>query len=197
MGADLINLDGEGSLEVRRFVLDSARAWSTDFHVDGLRLDAVHALHDESEMHLLEEMSIEIGAECASAPAAAPDRGVRPQRRAALATSREGGGHGLDAQWSDDFHHVLHVALTGETSGYYADFAALTSLKRVCEEGFFHAATWSSFRGTDWGAPIPRATLPAYRLIVCSQNHDQVGNRARATGSPKCSTTISCSVRRS
>ncbi|MEI2777962.1 MAG: malto-oligosyltrehalose synthase [Tetrasphaera sp.] len=176
---DLINLDGEGSLEVRRFVLDSARAWFTDFHVDGLRLDAVHALHDESEMHLLEEMSIEIGALSAHLRRPLLLIAESDLNDAALVTSREGGGHGLDAQWSDDFHHALHVALTGETSGYYADFAALTSLKRVCDEGFFHAATWSSFRGTDWGAPIPRATLPAYRLIVCSQNHDQVGNRAR------------------
>jgi maltooligosyltrehalose trehalohydrolase len=96
-----------------------------------------------------------------------------------LVTPREAGGYGLDAQWSDDFHHALHVALTGETSGYYADFAPLAALAKVCERGFFHDGTWSSFRGRDHGVPIDTASVPAWRLVVCSQNHDQVGNRAR------------------
>jgi maltooligosyltrehalose trehalohydrolase len=94
-------------------------------------------------------------------------------------TPREGGGYGLDAQWSDDFHHALHVALTGETSGYYADFAPLSALAKVCEKGFFHDGTWSSFRGRDHGAPVDTARMPSWRLVVCSQNHDQIGNRAR------------------
>jgi maltooligosyltrehalose trehalohydrolase len=96
-----------------------------------------------------------------------------------MVTPREGGGYGLDAQWSDDFHHAVHVALTGETSGYYADFAPLSALAKVCEKGFFHDGTWSSFRGRDHGVPIDTEHLPTWRLVVCSQNHDQVGNRAR------------------
>ena len=94
-------------------------------------------------------------------------------------TPREGGGYGLDAQWSDDFHHALHVALTGETTGYYADFAPLSALAKVCEKGFFHDGTWSSFRGRDHGVPVDTAHMPTWRLVVCSQNHDQIGNRAR------------------
>ncbi len=176
---DPVNLDGENSTEVRRFILDSARAWFTDFHVDGLRLDAVHALQDASEMHLLEEMAIETQALAAHLRRPLILIAESDLNESSLVTSRDGGGYGLDAQWSDDFHHALHVALTGETDGYYADFAPLSALKRVCEEGFFHAATWSSFRGADWGTPIARETLPASRLVVYSQNHDQIGNRAR------------------
>ena len=97
---------------------------------------------------------------------------------ARLVTPREAGGLGIDAQWSDDFHHAVHVALTGETIGYYADFEPLESLVKVCERGFFHDGTYSSFRGRDHGVPIDTATMPTWRLVVANQNHDQVGNRA-------------------
>ncbi len=96
-----------------------------------------------------------------------------------LVRPREAGGFGVDAQWSDDFHHALHAALTGETDGYYADFAPLSALAKVCEGGFFHDGTWSSFRGRNHGAPLDRATTPGWRLVACGSNHDQVGNRAR------------------
>jgi maltooligosyltrehalose trehalohydrolase len=95
-----------------------------------------------------------------------------------LVTPRDQGGYGLAAQWSDDFHHALHVALTGETHGYYADFAPLHALAKVCERGFFHDGTWSSFRGRDHGVPLDPDVVEPWRLVVCSQNHDQVGNRA-------------------
>jgi maltooligosyltrehalose trehalohydrolase len=95
-----------------------------------------------------------------------------------LVTPREAGGFGIDAQWSDDFHHAVHVALTGETSGYYADFEPLGALAKVCERGFFHDGTFSSFRGRDHGAPIDTDRLPTWRLVVANQNHDQIGNRA-------------------
>jgi maltooligosyltrehalose trehalohydrolase len=91
---------------------------------------------------------------------------------------RERGGYEIDAQWSDDFHHALHVALTGETAGYYADFEPRSARAKVCERGFFHDGTWSSFRERDHGVPIDTATVPTWRLVVCAQNHDQVGNRA-------------------
>ncbi|MGK2875642.1 MAG: malto-oligosyltrehalose trehalohydrolase [Nocardioides sp.] len=175
---DLVNLDGEGSDQVRRLILDNVRMWLEDYHVDALRLDAVHALSDSSRPHLLEQMSVEV--------AAVSSRLGRPLSLIAesdlndtyLVTPREAHGYGLDGQWSDDFHHAVHVALTGETQGYYADFAPLEALAKVFERGFFHDGTWSSFRGRKHGQPVDTGRLPAWRLVVATQNHDQVGNRA-------------------
>ena len=176
---DLVNLDGEGSAEVRRFILDSARMFLEDYHVDGLRLDAVHALHDESEVHLLEELAVEV--EALSAHLRRPLSLVAESdlNDPVMFRPREAGGHGLTAQWSDDFHHAVHVALTGETTGYYADFEPLTALQKVLTRGFFHDGTWSSFRERDHGVPIDLEHTATWRLVVATQNHDQVGNRAR------------------
>lgn len=175
---DLVNLDGEGSAEVRRYILDNVRMWFDDYHVDGLRLDAVHALQDDSETHLLEEMAIEVAALSAHLRRPLTLIAESDLNDAKLVTPREAGGYGLDAQWSDDFHHAVHVALTRETAGYYADFEPLGALAKVCERGFFHDGTFSSFRGRDHGAPIDTAAMPSWRLVVCAQNHDQIGNRA-------------------
>jgi maltooligosyltrehalose trehalohydrolase len=176
---DLVNLDGAGSAEVRRYILDNARMWCADYHVDGLRLDAVHALVDASPTHLLEELAVETQALSAHLRRPLTLIAESDLNDARLVTPREGGGYGLDAQWSDDFHHALHVALTGETTGYYADFEPLSALAKVCTKGFFHDGTWSSFRESEHGVPIDIEHLPTWRLVVCSQNHDQVGNRAR------------------
>jgi maltooligosyltrehalose trehalohydrolase len=176
---DLVNLDGEGSAEVRRFILDNVHLWFADYHVDALRLDAVHALSDTSPVHILEEMAVETAALSAHLGRPLTLIAESDLNDTRMVTPREGGGYGLDAQWSDDFHHALHVALTGETTGYYADFAPLSALAKVCEKGFFHDGTWSSFRGSDHGVPVDTAHMPAWRLVVCNQNHDQVGNRAR------------------
>ncbi|WP_122816012.1 malto-oligosyltrehalose trehalohydrolase [Nocardioides pantholopis] len=175
---DLVNLDAEGSAEVRRLVLDNVRMWLADYHVDGLRLDAVHALEDSSEVHLLEEMAIEVAALSAHQRRPLTLIAESDLNDPVLITPREGGGRGLDAQWSDDFHHAVHVALTRETEGYYADFEPLSALAKVCEKGFFHDGTHSSFRGRDHGVPIDTERMPTWRLVVCSQNHDQIGNRA-------------------
>ncbi len=175
---DLVNLDGQGSAEVRRYVLDNALMWLDDYHVDGLRLDAVHALDDSSEPHLLEELATEVAELSAHLGRPLTLIAESDLNDPVLITPREAGGYGLDAQWSDDFHHALHVALTGETHGYYADFEPLGALAKVCERGFFHDGTYSSFRGRDHGAPIDTAAMPTWRLVVSSQNHDQVGNRA-------------------
>jgi maltooligosyltrehalose trehalohydrolase len=175
---DLVNLDGQGSTEVRRFILDNVRMWLEDYHVDGLRLDAVHALSDQSDVHLLEEMATEVAALSAHQGRPLTLIAESDLNDPRLITPREAGGYGLDAQWSDDFHHAVHVALTGETHGYYADFEPLAALAKVCERGFFHDGTWSSFRGRDHGAPIDTSAMPTWRLVVCAQNHDQVGNRA-------------------
>ena len=176
---DLLNLDGPGSAEVRRYILDNVRMWFTDYRVDGLRLDAVHALADSSPVHLLEEMAIEVAALSAHQRRPLTLIAESDLNDPLLITPREARGYGLDAQWSDDFHHAVHVALTGETSGYYADFEPLSALAKVCERGFFHDGTHSSFRGRDHGVPIDTDAMPTWRLVVCSQNHDQIGNRAR------------------
>lgn len=175
---ETVNLDGEGSREVRRYILDNAAMWFNDFHVDALRLDAVHALHDDGTPHLLAELS-------AMTDAMALELG-RPLSLIAesdlndpvMITPRGLGGRGMTAQWADDYHHAAHVAVTGETFGYFADFDSLGALAKVLRGGFFHDGTFSSFRGRDHGAPIDAATTPSWRLVTCTQNHDQVGNRA-------------------
>ncbi len=175
---DLVNLDGDGSAEVRRYILDNVRMWLDDYHVDGLRLDAVHALSDDSDLHLLEEMTIEVAALSAHQRRPLTLIAESDLNDPRLVTPREAGGYGLDAQWSDDFHHAVHVALTRETAGYYADFEPLGALAKVCEKGFFHDGTYSSFRHREHGHEIDTESMPTWRLVVCSQNHDQIGNRA-------------------
>jgi maltooligosyltrehalose trehalohydrolase len=175
---DLVNLDGEGSDVVRRYILDNVHMWLSDYHVDGLRLDAVHALEDSSDVHLLEEMAVEVAALSAHLRRPLTLIAESDLNDARLVTPREAGGYGLDAQWSDDFHHAVHVALTRETEGYYADFEPLSALAKVVERGFFHDGTFSSFRGRDHGRPIDIDKMPSWRLVVASQNHDQIGNRA-------------------
>ncbi|MEP9362662.1 malto-oligosyltrehalose trehalohydrolase [Nocardioides sp. CN2-186] len=175
---DLVNLDGAGSDAVRRYILDNVQMWLSDYHVDGLRLDAVHALEDSSDVHLLEEMAVEVAALSAHQRRPLTLIAESDLNDPTLVTPREAGGYGLDAQWSDDFHHAVHVALTRETTGYYADFEPLDALAKVIERGFFHDGTYSSFRGRDHGRKIDTDKMPSWRLVVASQNHDQIGNRA-------------------
>jgi maltooligosyltrehalose trehalohydrolase len=152
--------------------------WLADYHVDGLRIDAVHALADSSDLHLLEEMAIEVAALSAHQRRPLTLIAESDLNDPKLVTPREAGGYGLDAQWSDDYHHAVHVALTGETTGWLADFEPLSALAKVCERGFFHDGTYSSYRGRPHGVPIDTSPMPSWRLVVSSQNHDQVGNRA-------------------
>ena len=176
---DLINLDGEGSADVRAYIRDNVRMWLEDYRVDGLRLDAVHALVDASRPHILAQLAEDVAGMSAHQGRPLILIAESDLNDPVMFTPKEAGGYALDGQWSDDFHHALHVALTGETQGYYADFAPLSSLAKVCTQGFFHDGIWSSFRGRRHGVPIDRATTPTWRLVVCSQNHDQIGNRAR------------------
>jgi maltooligosyltrehalose trehalohydrolase len=173
-----INLDGEESDEVRSYIVENARMWLRDYHVDGLRLDAVHALHDQRAVHILEELAIEVDALSVHLGRPLSLIAESDLNDPKLITSREGGGHGLTAQWSDDFHHGLYVSLTGDTSGYYADFESLEALGKVFELGFFHDGTKSTFRGRSHGAPVDTLRTPTWRLVVYSDNHDQIGNRA-------------------
>lgn len=180
---DSVNLDGADSDEVRAYILDVLTHFAVDLGVDGFRLDAVHALVDSRATHILEDMS----ALCARLSErvgrrivliAESDRNdpatIAPRRAPGAAA----GGLGLDGQWSDDYHHALHVALTGETSGYYSDFAAPDAVAKVYDSGFFHDGTFSSFRGRFHGRALDPVANSPEQLVVSLQNHDQVGNRA-------------------
>ncbi|CAD5995905.1 malto-oligosyltrehalose trehalohydrolase [Agreia sp. COWG] len=173
-----INLDGHGSTEVRRFVLDNARMWFDEYHVDGLRLDAVHALHDESSRHLLAELGAETDAWSAFVGRPLSLIAESDLNDPVMFTARDSNGYGLAGQWSDDFHHSVHVALTREVSGYYSDFEPLEALAKTLTSGFFHDGTWSSFRGRHHGRAIDTKNALTWRLVVANQNHDQIGNRA-------------------
>ncbi|WP_436527644.1 malto-oligosyltrehalose trehalohydrolase [Actinoplanes sp. HUAS TT8] len=173
-----LNLDGPESGEVRRYIADSVLMWLRDYHVDGLRLDAVHALHDEGAVHLLEQLAVEV--ESLSTALRRPLSLIAESdlNDPKLITPREAGGYGLGAQWDDDVHHALHALLTGERQGYYEDFGSLDCLRTVLEGAFFHAGTWSSFRGRRHGRPVDRQRTAGHRFVAFLQNHDQIGNRA-------------------
>lgn len=171
---DSINLDEDA---VRSYIVENALMWMRDYRVDGLRLDAVHALLDHREPHILQELAGAADALSVHVQRPLTTIAESDMNDPKLILPREAGGYGLTAQWSDDWHHTVHVAVTGETIGYYADFAALEAFHKVTEGGFFHDGTFSSFRGRDHGHPIP-ADVPTWRLVTFAQDHDQIGNRA-------------------
>ncbi len=173
-----VNLSAAGSVEVRRWIADNVLRWFRDFHVDALRLDAVHALVDTSERHLLAQLAEET--------AALSDNLGRPLSLIAesdlndplTVTATARGGHGMTAQWSDDAHHGVHALLSGERSGYYVDFGSPEVLRTVWREAFWHSGRYSPFRGRTWGHPLDPAVIGGNRFVACASNHDQVGNRA-------------------
>jgi malto-oligosyltrehalose trehalohydrolase len=173
-----VNLDQPGSDEVRAFVIGNALMWLRDYHVDGLRLDAVHALADHRALPLLEELAAEVDALAAQLGRELVLIAESDLNDPRLVTPREAGGTGLAAQWSDDFHHALHAALTGERQGYYADFGSLEVLAATLTRVFRHDGSWSSFRGRSHGRPVDTARTPAHRFLGYLQDHDQIGNRA-------------------
>jgi maltooligosyltrehalose trehalohydrolase len=173
-----LNLDGPGSDEVRRYVIDNALMWLRDFHVDGLRLDAVHALRDSRAVHVLEELAVEVTALEAHTRRPLTLIAESDLNDPRLVTSREAGGYGLHAQWDDDIHHQLHAAHPGERQGYYADFGSLDGLAATLRGGFFHADTTSAFRHRRHGRPVRTDVVPGHRFLAYLQNHDQIGNRA-------------------
>jgi maltooligosyltrehalose trehalohydrolase len=173
---DAVNFDGAGSDEVRRFFIDNALMWLRDYHFDALRLDAVHAIFDMSANHFLEQLASEVhtlGGALGRHLSVIAESDLNDPR---LIRSLEAGGYGLDAQWSDDFHHALHSVLTGETSGYYADFGTLDDLATTLVQGYRYAGDYSPFRQRRHGRPSP--ALDGRRLLGYLQNHDQIGNRA-------------------
>lgn len=174
---DALNFDGAGSDEVRRFFLANALQWQRDFHLDGLRLDAVDTIKDGTARHFL--------AELADATAEMSRATGRPfhliaetdQNDARLLLPRDGGGYGLGGQWADDFHHATHALLTGERTGYYADFATVEHLARAYRRGYAYTGQFSTYRQRRHGGSS--SGLDAHQFVWCIQNHDQVGNRAR------------------
>jgi maltooligosyltrehalose trehalohydrolase len=173
---EAVNFDGAASDEVRRFFIDNALMWLRDYHCDGLRLDAVHAILDTSARHFLEELAAEVRAlsRALRRPLAVIAESDLNDPRLVRDPGR--GGYGLDAQWNEDFHHALHAVLTGERSGYYADFGALGALAATLERGFYYDGRASAYRQRRHGADA--ADVPRERFVGCLQNHDQVGNRA-------------------
>ncbi|CAM3264836.1 malto-oligosyltrehalose trehalohydrolase [Occultella aeris] len=175
---EAVNLDGAGSTEVRAFIIDNALRWLRDFHLDALRLDAVHALVDDSSVHLLAELATAVG-QCA-------DHLGRPLgliaesdlNDVAMVTPVSDGGLGMTAQWDDDVHHAIHAFLTGERHGYYADFGSYEALAKALTDVFVHNGVFSSFRGQVWGAPVPD-DVSGHAFVVSTTTHDQVGNRGR------------------
>lgn len=171
-----VNFDGPGSDHVRRYVIDNALYWVTEFHFDGLRLDAVHSIFDQSARHILAELAD-----------AVHRQGEALQRRLhviaesdlndpRLVRPRACGGFELDAQWNEDFHHAVHAALTGERNGYYCDFGGVEPIAHALRDRFHLAGGFSRHRGRRHGAPAK--DVPPPRFVAFAQNHDQIGNRA-------------------
>ena len=172
-----VNLDGEGSEHVRAFVVENALRWLRDFHVDALRLDAVHALVDDSPRHLLAELSDAVAALAQEVGRPLSLIAESDLNDARMVTPTAEGGLGMTAQWADDVHHAVHALLTGEQHGYYVDFGTPEALAHALTRVFVHDGGFSTFRGKDWGAPVPPGT-DGRRFVVFAQDHDQVGNRA-------------------
>lgn len=170
-----LNFDGPYSDEVRRFFVENALYWMREYHIDALRLDALHAIFDSSAQPFLQDLATVVHLE-----------GERMERKVYLFAESDRndvrfirhpdrGGYGLDAHWNDDFHHALHTLLTGEHAGYYLDFGSLQDLAQAYEEGFIYSGQHSPYRQRRHGSSSH--DLPAYRFVVFAQNHDQVGNR--------------------
>jgi maltooligosyltrehalose trehalohydrolase len=175
---DAVNFEGPGSDEVRRFFCDNAIMWMRDFHIDGLRLDAVHEFVDRSAIHFLEQLSSEVevlATTIGSRLVLIAESDLNDPR---IVRPREAGGYGMDAQWSDDFHHALFTVLHVEESGhgYYDDFGSMEKLAKSLTRVFVYDGEYSSYRLRRHGRPVDR--LSAHHFITFIQNHDQVGNRA-------------------
>lgn len=172
-----INFDGPDSDEVRRYFCDNALMWLRDYHFDGLRLDAVHAIIDTSATHFLEELATavdELKARLGKHLVLIAESDLNDPR---VVRPWELGGFGLDAQWSDDIHHALHTVLTGERSGYYSDFDTIADLATAMTRPYIYEGQYSRHRKRRYGRPA--INLIGSRFIAYLQNHDQLGNRAR------------------
>jgi maltooligosyltrehalose trehalohydrolase len=171
-----VNLDGQGSDHARQFFIDNSLMWLRDYHLDGLRLDAIHAFQDDSATHFLEQLSSEVdklAAHLGRHLVLIAESDLNDPR---VVRSRDAHGFGLDAQWSDDLHHVLHRLLTGEKEGYYEDFGSFQDLATAMREAFIYSGDYSEHRQRRHGRRV--YGISGHKFLAYSQNHDQVGNRA-------------------
>jgi len=173
-----VNLDAPGSDDVRAILIETALGWLRDFHLDGLRLDAVHELVDNRAVTFLEELSAGLDDLSVALGRPLPLIAESDQNDPRTITPAGHGGLGMTAQWDDDVHHALHWLVTGETAGYYADFGSAAAVAHTLEHGFLHDGRFSTFRGRTHGRPLDFAATDPWRLVVALQTHDQVGNRA-------------------
>ena len=171
-----VNYDQADSDHVRRFVLDNARMWIEEYHCDGLRLDAVHAIFDFGARHLLRDIADVVHAAGEASGRRTLVIAESDQNDPRIVRQAPNEGYGCDGQWSDDFHHAVHACLTGERSGYYADFGGVGMLADALRHPFVYAGRYSPHRRRTHGAPAD--DVGRDRFVVCIQNHDQVGNRA-------------------
>ena len=171
-----VNFDGPGSAEVRRLFCDNALMWLRDYHFDGLRLDAVHAIIDTSAVHFLEQLAREVTALEAQIGRHLVLIAESDLNDPRIVRPREIGGYGIHAQWSDDFHHALHGVLTGERDGYYSDFGSLADLSKALRQAFVYDGRYSPFRRRPHGRR-PHG-ISGHAFLGYLQNHDQIGNRA-------------------
>jgi maltooligosyltrehalose trehalohydrolase len=171
-----INFDGPGSDEVRRFVIDNALMWLRDYHCDGLRLDAVHAIADDSATHILEQLAAEVAALAPHLPRTTFLIAESDLNNPVFVRGTEAGGYGLRAAWADEWHHALHATLTGDRGGYYEDFGPLPLLAKAIRQAWVYDGIYSPHRQRVHGRPP--AGLDGSQFVVFTQNHDQVGNRA-------------------
>ncbi len=172
-----INFDGPDSEPVRRFFIDNARMWVRDFHFDGLRLDAVHAIFDLGPRHILAEIQSAVECEAAGLGRRIHVVAESDLNDVRLVRSRRVGGYGLDAMWNDDFHHAVHALLTGERDGYYRDFGFPAHLAKAFNKAYVYDGCYSPFRRRRHGTRAH--AIDRTRFVAFIQNHDQVGNRAR------------------
>jgi maltooligosyltrehalose trehalohydrolase len=172
-----VNFEEAGSTEVRRYLIDNALMWLRDYHMDGLRLDAVHAFNDRSAIHFLEQLTGEVRRLEAAVGKHFYLIAESDLNDPRIVKAEEAGGYGLDAQWSDDFHHALFSVISGERAGYYADFGSLAQLAKSLRCVFVYDGNYSEHRQRNHGRHV--VGLSGHRFIGFVQNHDQVGNRAQ------------------
>ncbi len=170
-----MNYDERGCDAVRRFIVDNALYWVTEYHFDGLRLDAVHGIFDSSTTHILAGVAAAVKAQESNLQREIHAIAESDLNDPRVVTSGALGGNDLDAQWSDDFHHSVHAYLTGERARYYEDYGDLADIEKALSDGFVYDRRYSSYRGKTYGASS--VGLPGKKFVVCLQNHDQVGNR--------------------
>lgn len=175
---DVVNLDGADGAEIRRIICDAVAMWLSDYGVDGIRLDAVHALHDASERHILKDL-----AQLTSRLQAVTGKPLfliaeSDENDPLTTTSLHCGGRGMQGQWLDDAHHAIHSAISGEQQGYYHDFGSLSTLQKALTRGFVHDGDFSTFRGRAHGGQVDTFAHPGWAFVTYTTTHDQTGNRA-------------------